>query len=127
MNQSGPPAGDSSAPPTQPPMPMAPLPPAYGPPPGYAPPPGQMLPYGGYAQPYGYPQRMDDPRARGLIVASNWLGWGGIILLFLGSPAIGFATRTAFAAGVVAAIGIVCAIVGAILGQIGRGMQGRVV
>ena len=39
----------------------------------------------------------------------------------------GIAAKSAVAGGVVAGIGVLAAIIGAIVGQVGRGMQGRVV
>jgi hypothetical protein len=65
--------------------------------------------------------------SRRLVVISNWLGWGGLALIFVGAPLAGFAGNSAAGAGVTAGIGGLAAIAGAIIGQIGRGMQGRVV
>ena len=66
-------------------------------------------------------------RARQLVTISNLLGWGGLILLFVGAPIGGVAAESGTAGGVVGGIGILMAVAGAIVGQVGRGMQGRVV
>jgi hypothetical protein len=66
-------------------------------------------------------------RARQLVSISNMLGWGGLGLLFLGAPLIGFLAQSPLAGVVVAGLGVLAAIAGAIVGQVGRGWQGRVV
>lgn len=65
--------------------------------------------------------------AKKLVLLSHILGWGGLVLLFGGAPAIGAATHSGMAAIVTAAVGGIAAVAGAIVGQIGRGMQGRVI
>jgi hypothetical protein len=57
---------------------------------------------------------------------SHILGWGGLGVLVMGTIAAA-ALFGAAAAGGTAVVGIVAAIVGGILGQIGRAMQGRVI
>jgi hypothetical protein len=116
------------APPAYPPpgYPPQAYPPAGYPPPGYSPP---GYPPMGYA-PYPGSYQLDPQqaaKARSLVKFSNWMGWGGILLLFVGAPALGFAANSPVAGGVVAGVAIICCVVGAIVGQVGRGMQGRVV
>jgi hypothetical protein len=55
------------------------------------------------------------------------MGWGGLLLLVLGPPGAGLATGSGVVAGAVAVIAVVSLVVGAVIGQIGRAMQGRVV
>lgn len=114
-----------------PPQPgMGPVPPGYGPP-SYGQP--------GYGQPmwdaqrgWYYPTPEELARAesaRRQVVLSHWLGWGGLATLFLG-PMIAIAlTRGSTPAlyGVIAGCGLVMAVVGAIVGQIGRAKQNRVI
>lgn len=47
--------------------------------------------------------------------------------MFVLGPALGIVARSGSIGGVVAGIGLVSAVVGAVLGQVGRGMQGRVI
>ncbi len=64
--------------------------------------------------------------ARKLVIWSHILGWGGLAILLVGSVIGGrIAGGTGAAVGV--GIGLVSAVTGALLGQVGRGMQGRVV
>ncbi|HEU4729522.1 MAG TPA: hypothetical protein VFT22_16595, partial [Kofleriaceae bacterium] len=65
-------------------------------------------------------------RARTLVNWSHVLGWGGLGVLLVGTSFMGvmFGGAPAVVIGVLAGISMV---VGAILGQIGRGMQGRVI
>jgi hypothetical protein len=86
-----------------------------------------------YARPMEKPV---DPRAQRLVTISHWLGWGGILLLFIGGPAAGIIASVNAGRGssapmaigsVISLIGLLSAIIGAIVGQVGRGMQGRVV
>ena len=114
---------------------------AYGPP-GYVPPqPGMPyvppampnmagMPYG---QPGYAPAYMADPilveraaRARKLVVASHVLGWGGLAVALFGGGGMSAAAGIGpgFAVG---GLGMVLAIVGAIIGQVGRGLQGRAI
>jgi len=69
--------------------------------------------------------------ARRLVAMSHCLGWGGIAILFVGPPMIAKATRGSsvgfVAMGVVATLGLLMAIVGAVIGQIGRAKQNRVI
>ncbi|HET9623884.1 MAG TPA: hypothetical protein VFP84_21075 [Kofleriaceae bacterium] len=133
---------DATVPGMQPGMPMAYGQPAYG---AYPPPPG--MPYPGMPMPppampnlYGAPAYAPDfgaferqARARKLVVSSHVLGWGGIAVA-LGGGAL-MMTMTSHhhhhgsggAGAALLGIGIVLAIVGAVLGQIGRGLQGRAI
>ena len=125
---------DQPAPPPQPP----PLPPAgqFAPPPPHAAGPQPVLPvmpYSGGYQPYwGPPPTLpEDPRVKTLILWSRILGWGGIAVFFFGSV-IGAVVMSSPAHDpivlIVSAVGgFGIAVVGGILGQIGRGMQGRVI
>jgi hypothetical protein len=118
--------------PAQPP----PLPQQFAPPPpvaGYGGPQPVLpyaVPYPNYP-PYPPPPKPEDPRVRKLIFWSRVLGWGGLVMFIGGSCAGGLATRhdpTLQAVGIViGVVGVAAAIVGGILGQIGRGMQGRVI
>jgi hypothetical protein len=65
-------------------------------------------------------------KARKLVNLSHVLGWGGLATLIVGTIFAGAAGGVA-AAGVVASVSGVSVIVGAIVGQIGRGLQGRAI
>jgi hypothetical protein len=65
-------------------------------------------------------------KAQKLLLWSRILGWGGIGMLFIGAPTLGLGVNGVLG-GVAAVIGIAGAITGAVLGQIGRGMQGRAI
>jgi hypothetical protein len=131
---------DATVPGIQPGMQM-PQPPAMGYPPpamSYPPPPMGYPGYPGYPAnmvgAVGYvPPHMMDPmlaaravRARKLVVASHVLGWGGLALALVGGTGMGAAAGVGpgFAVG---GIGMLLAVVGAILGQVGRGLQGRAI
>src|SRR5687768_5177655 len=71
------------------------------------------------------PRKPEDPRAQKLVTLSHWFGWGGIILLLVGAPALGILvgvneTRDdgmGIMVGLVTAgIGLLMAIAGAIIG-----------
>ncbi|HUJ59164.1 MAG TPA: hypothetical protein VLX92_11750 [Kofleriaceae bacterium] len=65
-------------------------------------------------------------RARTLVNWSHVLGWGGLGLLVVGSPVM-LAAAGGIAAGTLAGLAAIAVVVGAVLGQIGRGMQGRAI
>ena len=65
--------------------------------------------------------------AQRLVTISRWLGWGGLVVLCFGSIGVIVLTRSGEAGGAVALLGMVSATVGAIIGQVGRAMQGRVI
>jgi hypothetical protein len=65
-------------------------------------------------------------RAQKLVNLSHVLGWGGLATLIVGTIFAGVLGGAA-AAGVVASVSGLSAIVGAIVGQVGRGMQGRAI
>lgn len=100
---------------------------------GYPPPPMPNMAGVPYA-PSGYvPPNMLDPmltaravRARKLVVASHVLGWGGLAVALIGGASFGAAAGVGagFAFG---GLGMLLAVVGAILGQVGRGLQGRAI
>ena len=71
------------------------------------------------------PQRPTDSRqtAQKLVNLSHIFGWGGLIVL---GPVVLFGVNPTGGL-VVMGIGFLSAFVGAILGQVGRGMQGRVI
>ena len=71
-------------------------------------------------------QLAQQDRARKLVNLSHVLGWGGLGVLLIGTAAVGVVAGAAGAAavGVGATISMV---VGAIIGQVGRGMQGRAI
>jgi hypothetical protein len=56
--------------------------------------------------------------AKTLVLTSHIMGYGGLLLMIVG-VVVGF--------WVLAGSGVLSAIIGAILGQVGRGMQGRVI
>ena len=86
----------------------------------------------GAAGPMGpvMPQAPVDPAkeatAKKLVLASHIMGYGGLVLLIVG-PIIGAVIGNGTIAGIGAAVGIGAAIIGAIIGQVGRGMQGRAI
>jgi hypothetical protein len=66
------------------------------------------------------------------VKVSNWLAGGGIGGIVLGivlvvaassAPVVGIATLGGFLIG----IGAICATIGGVIGQVGRGMQGRAI
>jgi hypothetical protein len=65
-------------------------------------------------------------RARTMVNWSHVLGWGGLAMLLVGtSTAAGVGgSAPAIVVGVLSGISV---IVGAIIGQVGRGMQGRAI
>lgn len=65
-------------------------------------------------------------KAQRLVTWSHVLGWGGLVVLAVGSAVAGV-IGGGVAAGTVAIIGFAAAVTGAIIGQIGRGMQGRAI
>ena len=65
-------------------------------------------------------------KAQGLVNLSTIFGWGGLGFLFVLAPTIGIGLHTGTGALAIAGIGAISAFVGAIVGQVGRGMQGRV-
>lgn len=71
-------------------------------------------------------QLAQQARARMLVNWSHVLGWGGLLVLIFGTGAAAAASG-GVAAAVVGVLSGICVIVGAILGQIGRGMQGRAI
>ncbi|HEX7837892.1 MAG TPA: hypothetical protein VF469_10545 [Kofleriaceae bacterium] len=86
--------------------------------PGYAPPVPVIGP--------SAEQLAREARARTLVNWSHALGWGGLVVLIFGTGVAAAAAGGA-AAAVVGVLSGICVIVGAILGQIGRGMQGRAI
>ncbi len=110
----------------------------YQAPSGYLPPGSGPFP-SGYGQPvwspqYGwyYPTPEDLAQAesaRRQVVLSHWLGWGGLAILFMGPIIVAILTRGQMPRvyGIVAGLGLAMAVIGAIVGQIGRAKQNRVV
>jgi hypothetical protein len=78
-----------------------------------------------------------NPKAARLVSISQWLGWGGIALLFVGGPVVGILVAqviddrrdltSVYVGAAVSTLGAISTVIGAVVGQIGRGMQGRVV
>lgn len=64
-------------------------------------------------------------KAKQLVNLSTILGWGGVGFLLVLGPGIAVAVHPVVG-GVLIGLGILGAIGGAIVGQIGRAMQGRV-
>ncbi|MDP3277561.1 MAG: hypothetical protein Q8Q09_20410 [Deltaproteobacteria bacterium] len=83
--------------------------------------------------PYGAPPNGIQPvdpsaqQAAKLVRYSSLLGWGGLLLATAGACGVGALTRNSTLIAVVVALGFGGAILGAIVGQIGRAMQGRVI
>jgi|GEM_PF-2270672 len=139
-------AGQPGMPPGYGPMgPSSPVPGQYMGPPGYAPangyPAGMPAPPPGYplAQPmwdkwrgWYYPTPEELARAesaRRQVRQSRWLGWGGLAMLFVG-PLVAIALtegKMPQLYGFIAAVGLLMAVAGAIIGQIGRAKQNRVI
>lgn len=61
-----------------------------------------------------------------LVMLSTIFGWGGIGLLLVVGPALAIAVN-GMLGGIVIGLGLVSAVAGAVIGQVGRGMQGRVI
>ncbi len=61
-----------------------------------------------------------------LVMLSTIFGWGGLGLLLAAGPALAIAVHGTLGA-VVMGLGLVSAVAGAVVGQVGRGMQGRVI
>ena len=61
-----------------------------------------------------------------LVTLSHILGWGGVGLLLVAGPGIAIAVNGTVGV-VVIGLGLISAITGAVIGQVGRGMQGRVI
>jgi len=72
--------------------------------------------------------RVIDPvkaaKAKKLVTISHALGWGGIGVAFLIGPILAGAVNVPLGVAFIV-LGAICAIVGAVLGQVGRAMQGR--
>ncbi len=138
--------GQPGMPPGVGPMaPSAAVPGQYIAPPGY--PPANGYPAGMPAPPPGYPlgQPLWDKwrgwyyptpeelaraqSAHRQVVLSRWLGWGGLAVLFVGPLVAVMLTRGRMPElyGSLAGVGLMMAIVGAIVGQIGRAKQNRVI
>lgn len=66
-------------------------------------------------------------KAQNLVNLSHIFGWGGLGTLLVLAPGSAVLTHSGMVALVVGGIGLTSAVVGAILGQVGRGMQGRVI
>jgi hypothetical protein len=65
-------------------------------------------------------------KAKKLVNLSTILGWGGVGFLLALGPGIAVAVHPGIG-GVLMGLGFLAAIGGAIVGQIGRAMQGRVI
>ena len=124
----------SQPPPLPPPGQYAPPPPMAGGQPGGGPQPVlPVMPYSGGYPPYWGPPPTppENPRAKTLIFWSRILGWGGIAIFLFGSI-VGSVVMSAPAHDTTVLIvsaggGFGIAAVGAVIGQVGRAMQGRVI
>lgn len=65
-------------------------------------------------------------QARKLVNLSHIFGWGGLGVMLVG-PILGAFAGSGTMAAILGGGGFVSAVAGAIIGQIGRGMQGRVI
>ena len=64
--------------------------------------------------------------AQKLVKLSTIFGWGGLGLLLVAGPALAITVNGPLGV-IVIGLGLVSAIAGAVIGQVGRGMQGRVI
>ncbi len=83
--------------------------------------------------PLSHPQHPQHPhwlqqqaKAKKLVNLSTILGWGGVGFLLVLGPGIAVAVHPAIG-GLLMGLGFLGAIGGAIVGQVGRAMQGRVI
>lgn len=65
-------------------------------------------------------------KARKLVTISTIMGWGGVGFLLVIGPGMAMAIHPALG-GILMGLGFLGAIAGAIIGQVGRAMQGRVI
>jgi len=63
-------------------------------------------------------------KAKKLVKISHALGWGGIGVAFVAGPILAVAVNAPLGITFIV-LGVISAIVGAVLGQVGRAMQGR--
>ena len=61
-----------------------------------------------------------------LVNLSTIFGWGGLGLVLVAGPGVAIAVNGTFGV-VLIGVGLISAIAGAVIGQVGRGMQGRVI
>ena len=66
-------------------------------------------------------------KARKLVIASHILGYGGLVVLFFGSFIVGYVFHSEMAGIITGMLGLISSGVGAVIGQIGRAMQGRAI
>jgi hypothetical protein len=78
-------------------------------------------------QPMSEAARQQAEKAKRLVMYSHIFGWGGLGVLLFFAPALGITTRSGTLATIVAAVGLLATITGAVLGQVGRALQGRVI
>ncbi len=97
------------------------------PPPAAGPPPGAPNPYGAPGQPPGTVPPGENPKARKLVRLSQWLGWGGLVFTLLIGPILGALSGVIELIFVLMGLGFASMVAGAIVGQVGRAMQGRVI
>ncbi|MEJ7597721.1 MAG: hypothetical protein WKG01_07425 [Kofleriaceae bacterium] len=71
--------------------------------------------------------RRQAEQARKLVNLSHLLGYGGLGAMLVLGPLLGYALHSIMVGLVIVGFGGVSAVGGAIVGQIGRGMQGRVI
>lgn len=65
-------------------------------------------------------------KAKKLVNLSTILGWGGVGFLLVLGPGLAMAVHVGLG-GVMMGLGFIAAIAGAVVGQVGRAMQGRVI
>ena len=84
----------------------------------------------GDVAPAGKPAKVIDPvraaKAKQLVAVSNGLAGSGIVGAVLGVVLVA-AGITTVGGVLLIVIGVICTITGAIIGQVGRGMQGRAI
>jgi hypothetical protein len=83
----------------------------------------------GYCQYYAVsPEALETARkAKRLVNLSHIFGWGGLGMLIIGPIMAGALRLGGAVGGGLAIVGVLSAIAGAILGQVGRALQGRVI
>jgi hypothetical protein len=93
---------------------------------GYGPPAGLQAPHA-FAMTHASPEQLArQASAQKMVRWSHVLGWGGLAALFVGTAAAAAVAGPAVAA-VVATVAGVSTVTGAIIGQVGRGKQGRAI
>lgn len=94
--------------------------------PGPPPPPQYAVPPSHPQHPHHAQYLQKQQTAAKLVMMSTIFGWGGVGFLLALGPGIAIAVNGTLGAALMG-IGLISAIAGAVIGQVGRGMQGRVI